>query len=62
MKKTMLIVLVCALSACACKCRYNEYLPENNRLAIPDELKPVKSAPAAAQVPAVQVQAEAVRE
>ncbi len=28
--------------SCSCKCRYNEYLPENNPLIIPDDLKPVQ--------------------
>ena len=27
---------------CSCKCRYDEYLPENNPLVIPDDLKPVQ--------------------
>jgi hypothetical protein len=38
MKKTVAILLVLAVSGCACNCRYNEYLPENNPLVIPDDL------------------------
>ena len=41
MFKYFMMLFVClALSACGCRCRYNEYLPENNPLVIPDDLKP----------------------
>ena len=40
-----LIVILCAglLAACACKCRDNGYMPEGNRLVIPEDLRPVKN-------------------
>jgi hypothetical protein len=28
------------VSGCGCKCKYNDYLPENNPLVIPEDLKP----------------------
>ena len=40
MSKYFSIVLLCLLvSSCACRCKYNEYIPENNPLIIPDDLK-----------------------
>ena len=41
MKKLFsLFCLSFTLLGCSCKCRYNEYLPENNPLIIPESLKP----------------------
>ncbi len=41
MFKHLLILFTCfIISGCGCKCRYNEYLPENNPLVIPEDLKP----------------------
>ena len=43
MNKCLVIGFLCVLlSGCGCKCRYNEYLPENNPLVIPEDLKPVE--------------------
>ena len=36
----MMFCLGVILSSCSsCKCRYNEYIPENNPLVIPEDLK-----------------------
>ena len=43
MYKTISICLLSLfLSSCGCNCKYNEYLPENNPLTIPEDLKPSK--------------------
>ena len=42
-KSLFVLVMVLLVSGCGCHCRYNEYLPENNPLVIPDELKPVEN-------------------
>lgn len=42
-KSLLILVTVLFVSGCGCYCRYNEYLPENNPLAIPDELKSVEN-------------------
>ncbi len=43
MKKLLILCFVSLIiSGCACKCKYNEYLPENNPLIIPEDLKPNK--------------------
>lgn len=41
MYKFLLISVICIfISNCGCNCKYNEYLPENNPLIIPEDLKP----------------------
>jgi hypothetical protein len=35
-----MVLSLLALASCGCKCRYNEYVPENNPLAIPEDLRP----------------------
>jgi hypothetical protein len=37
------IVAALFLSACGCDCRYNEYIPENNPLVVPPDLRPIKN-------------------
>ena len=44
MYKTLLCMMACAIVAGCCNCRYNDYLPENNVLSIPEELRPVDNA------------------
>lgn len=40
MKKIFMFLCVgFILSSCGCNCRYNEYIPENNPLVIPEDLK-----------------------
>ena len=39
-KYLSVLFMVLMVSGCACKCKYNEYLPENNPLTIPEDLKP----------------------
>ena len=39
MNKILCAILVLFVTGCGCHCRYNEYLPENNPLLIPEELK-----------------------
>lgn len=42
MYKLIAICLIClGFTGCASKCKYNEYLPENNPLIIPEDLKPI---------------------
>lgn len=41
-KLFILCILSLCLSNCSCNCRYNEYLPENNPLVIPEDLKSAK--------------------
>ena len=43
MYKILGILCVLFVSGCGCHCRYNEYLPENNPLAIPEELRQAES-------------------
>ncbi len=41
MFKTLSVLFICLMvSGCGCKCKYNDYLPENNPLVIPEDLKP----------------------
>ncbi len=41
MKKILfLFLLSMTIYGCTCKCKYNEYLPENNPLIIPQDLQP----------------------
>ena len=44
MKKIVLVCALASLSACGCRCRYNEYIPENNPLAVPAELRTGRTA------------------
>ena len=40
MFKFLSMCVICVLiSGCGCNCKYNEYLPENNPLVIPEDLK-----------------------
>ncbi len=39
MKKIFAMLVLVCLSSCGCNCRYNEYIPENNPLVIPEDLK-----------------------
>lgn len=41
MKKIYMISLISLImTSCTCKCKYNDYLPENNPLVIPEDLRP----------------------
>ncbi|MGN0929472.1 MAG: hypothetical protein ACI4N3_02425 [Alphaproteobacteria bacterium] len=41
-KLLSLCIISLSLANCTCNCKYNEYLPENNPLVIPEDLKPVQ--------------------
>ncbi|MCL2439413.1 MAG: hypothetical protein FWD15_02765 [Alphaproteobacteria bacterium] len=44
MKRIFALLFIVVISGCACKCRINEYSPEDNKLSIPPELRRASAA------------------